>query len=40
MNPTNDCRICNPMNNTSTLNCAWGGVITFVTPGQFTELIP
>lgn len=28
------------LNNTSTLNCAWGGVITFVTPGQFTELIP
>lgn len=28
------------LNNTSTLNCAWGGVITFVTPGQFTELVP
>jgi len=28
------------LNNTSTLNCAWAGVITFVTPGQFTELVP
>lgn len=28
------------LNNTSTLNCAWAGVITFVAPGQFTELIP
>lgn len=28
------------LNNTSTLNCAWAGVITFVTPGQFTEMIP
>ena len=28
------------LDNTSTLNCAWGGVITFVTPGQFTHNIP
>lgn len=28
------------LNNTSTLNCIWGGVITFTTPGQFTEMIP
>jgi Domain of unknown function (DUF4280) len=28
------------LNNTSTLNCAWAGVITFITPGQFTEMIP
>ena len=28
------------LNNSSTLNCAWAGVITFVTPGQFTEMIP
>ncbi len=28
------------LNNTSTLACAWGGVITFITPGQFTHLIP
>jgi hypothetical protein len=28
------------LNNTSTLNCMWAGVITFVTPGQFTEMIP
>lgn len=28
------------LNNSSTLNCIWGGVITFMTPGQFTEMIP
>jgi hypothetical protein len=28
------------LNNSSTLNCIWGGVITFSTPGQFTEMIP
>jgi hypothetical protein len=28
------------LDNTCTLNCIWGGVIRFVTPGQFTELIP
>ena len=34
--------LCNApaLNDTSTLNCMWGGVITFVAPGQFTELIP
>jgi hypothetical protein len=28
------------LDNTSTLNCAWGGVITFISPGQFTHNIP
>lgn len=28
------------LDNTSTLNCAWGGVITFINPGQFTHMIP
>lgn len=28
------------LNNTSTLMCTWGGVITVVQPGQFTEMIP
>ncbi len=28
------------LDNTSTLNCTWGGVITFITPGQFTHMIP
>lgn len=28
------------LNNTSTLNCMWGGVITIVYPGQVTEMIP
>lgn len=28
------------LDNTSTLNCLWGGVITFITPGQFTHMIP
>lgn len=34
--------VCNSpaLNNTSTLNCIWGGVITFVYPGQVTEMIP
>jgi hypothetical protein len=28
------------LNNTSTLMCTWGGVITVVMPGQMTEMIP
>lgn len=28
------------LNNTSTLMCTWGGVITITVPGQFTEQIP
>jgi hypothetical protein len=28
------------LDNVSTLNCIWGGVITFVTPGEFTVNIP
>ena len=28
------------LDNISTLNCIWGGVITFVTPGEFTVEIP
>lgn len=28
------------LNNTSTLNCIYGGVITFVNPGQMTHMIP
>ena len=28
------------LNNTSTLNCMWAGVITFTNPGQTTELVP
>ncbi len=34
--------LCNApaLNNTSTLNCIWGGVITFVDPGQTTHMIP
>ena len=28
------------LNNTSTLNCAYGGVITFSMPGQMTEMTP
>jgi hypothetical protein len=28
------------LNNTSTLMCNWGGVISVVVPGQFTEQIP
>jgi hypothetical protein len=34
--------LCNApaLDNVSTLTCLWGGVITFVNPGQATELIP
>ena len=34
--------LCNApaLNNTSTLNCIWGGVITFANPGQTTHMIP
>jgi hypothetical protein len=34
--------VCNApaLDNTSQLMCMWGGVITFVAPGQFTEQIP
>jgi hypothetical protein len=28
------------LDNTHTLLCNWGGVITFVTPGEFTVMIP
>lgn len=28
------------LNNTSTLNCIWAGVITVMVPGQTTHLIP
>ena len=28
------------LNNTACLNCIWGGVIQFIQPGQFTEMIP
>jgi len=28
------------LNNSSTLMCTWGGVITFVNPGQMTHMIP
>ena len=28
------------LNNTSTLNCAYGGVVTFTNPGQMTEMTP
>ncbi|MEY4750584.1 MAG: hypothetical protein RIQ60_2798 [Pseudomonadota bacterium] len=28
------------LNNSSTLNCVWGGVITFSMAGQFTEMVP
>ncbi|HEV6963858.1 MULTISPECIES: DUF4280 domain-containing protein [Roseateles] len=28
------------LNNTSTLNCAYGGVITITMPGQTTEMVP
>lgn len=28
------------LNNTSTCQCAWGGVVTVVNPGQATEMIP
>jgi hypothetical protein len=28
------------LDNVSTLMCNWGGVITFVTPGEFTVMVP
>jgi hypothetical protein len=28
------------LDNTSTLQCIWGGVIQFVTPGQATVTVP
>ncbi len=28
------------LDNISILNCMWGGVITFVTPGEFTVMVP
>lgn len=28
------------LDNTSTLMCTWGGVITFTTPGEFTVMVP
>ena len=28
------------LDNVSTLNCIWAGVITFVTPGEFTVMVP
>ena len=28
------------LDNTSTLMCMWGGVITFVDPGEFTVMVP
>ncbi len=28
------------LDNTSKLFCMWGGVITFVTPGEFTVMVP
>jgi hypothetical protein len=28
------------LDNVSMLNCMWGGVITFVTPGEFTVMVP
>jgi len=34
--------VCNApaLDNVSTLMCTWGGVITFLAPGQFTHQIP
>ena len=34
--------LCNSpaLDNVSTLNCIWGGVITFANPGQTTHMIP
>jgi len=28
------------LDNTCTLMCMWAGVITFVTPGEFTVMVP
>ncbi len=28
------------LDNVSTLTCMWGGVITFITPGEFTVMVP
>src|ERR1035438_1977180 len=28
------------LDNVSTLNCIWGGVISFTTPGEFTVMVP
>lgn len=28
------------LDNVSVLNCMWGGVITFITPGEFTVMVP
>jgi hypothetical protein len=28
------------LDNVSELMCMWGGVITFVTPGEFTVMVP
>jgi hypothetical protein len=28
------------LDNTCTINCAWGGVISFTFPGQVTHQIP
>jgi hypothetical protein len=28
------------LDNTSQLMCMWGGVIKFVTPGEFTVMVP
>ena len=28
------------LDNTSKLNCIWGGIIQFVTPGEFTVMVP
>jgi hypothetical protein len=28
------------LDNISILNCIWGGVITFITPGEFTVMVP
>jgi hypothetical protein len=28
------------LDHTSTLMCMWGGVIQFVTPGEFTVMVP
>jgi len=28
------------LDNTSILNCIWGGIIQFITPGEFTVMVP